>query len=558
MLNTENISSGFDVELHLGARWLRTALSIIIAERSADLPFEPTIISVQIIDEGGWDLRVRLAILGNVNASVSLNATGDALVLNTDNPLLPIETVSLPPFGALAGPPQLRKVMGDDDHESALALLLNINIRASAQDVDPLPSGTHLDRGNPASLSPYLPNGQHLALGISSTTFQRFANHIWHDSLRNEDGRHLILDDGERRGFWKRVDVDLNDERIRFQVKGEADIDNGFLDFFIDADINFTLTLTPVLTDDGRLKFETSTDLNIDTGLMGDFLAFLTGGLLAFPLMAISGGLLNPLTLGIGAVVALEVAENVVGDVVLREVIGEADDAEIIRSRQQTCHEGLIKLASPPPPEEDSAISVGPLDAIPSDITLITDREPELYTRYLSVNANFTELAMSGNGFGVAGSSSAGEKIIPHPVEINEVIYEEDELQGITYQRLATTTRKYLTVAEMESRLAEGSINLPVRLRMADTDSDYQLPEGKLATLCLYPQRIRRVDTVITHFEFPGPHVLSVADCVRLQNAGVLYLRGLQLIEPRDGTTPYFRSRPDASPDNNLESLPEF
>jgi hypothetical protein len=558
MLTLENITSGFDVELHLGAGWLRTALEIIISERAADLPFTPSIISLRIIDEGGWDLGVRLAILGDVNASVSLNAAGNALVLNTDNPLLPSETISLPSFGALAGPPRLQKVMGDDDHESALALLINLNIRASVQDVAPLPTGTHLDRGNPAATRPYLPSGHHLALGISATTFQRFANHIWHDSLRNDDGQHLILDDGERRGFWERVEVDLNDERVRFQVKGEADIDNGFLDFFIDADINFALTLTPTLTADGRLQFETSTDLNIDTGLIGDFLAFLTGGLLAFPLMAVTGGLLNPLTLSIGAVVALEVAENVVGDTILREVIGEADEAEIILSRQQTCHEGLVKLASPPASEVETEISVGPLDAIPSDITLITDRSPELYTRYLSVNAAFTELSMNEAGFGVAGSSSAGEKVVPHPVEINEVIYETDELQGITYQRLGTTTRKYLTVAEMENRLEEGSINLPVRTRMAATDSDYQLPEGKLATLCLYPQRIRRVDTVITHFEFSGPHVLSVADCVRLQNAGVLYLRELQLIEPRDGTTPYFRARPDASLDNNLESLPEF
>ncbi len=70
-------------------------------------------------------------------------------------------------------------------------------------------------------------------------------------------------------------------------------------------------------------------------------------------------------------------------------------------------------------------------------------------------------------------------------------------------------------------------------------------------------EAIRRPDTVVTDLQFASGGDLRVADAVRLQDARVLVVRGLQLIRPSNARA-YFRSPPDSSLDNNVENLPVF
>lgn len=554
MLDPNRLQSGFDVELHLGRGWLRTALGILLAEQAASFPIVPSIINLLFVSGDTWDIRVNIFPIGNVNAAIDISDDGRALDITTDNTLLPSLSVPLPRFGQLAGPPLLVKVMGDGEFGSALALLANVDIRATPQDEEPLPAGEHLERGDVSALQPVLPSGQHVALGISAATFDRFANHIWHDSLRNDDGEHLIMNGDDRLGVWKSVEAEVNNNRIRFVVKGEADIDNGFVDFFIDANVTAKIDLVPSITEAGALRFEMSTDIDIDTGLMGDFLAFLTGGLLGLPLMFITGGLINPATLSIGAVIALEVGERVVEGIAEREVFGDPD-SEGVLPPQPACDQGVVKLSTPP--VEATDLSVGPLDAIPSDITIFTDDEAPLFRRFRSVDASYAEIALNNDGLAVAGLTSAGERFVPHVVEIEEVHYDGEAFLGFTYRRIGTEDRNFLPEAEITDRMLTGDTAIPLRPGAPYEDGRFVVPDGRLVAMCLTPEAIHREDTIITHFRFPGDIIIAVGDCVRLQNAGALVLPGLQLIEPREGN-PYYRSRPDDEEDNNLESLPEF
>jgi hypothetical protein len=101
MINTDRISSDFDVELQLGGGWFQTALQVL-AEHNLLLPGTPVVItSVTVIFEDDWDLLVD-AIVGGfpvlLRASVTISDDGSQLTITTDNPLVPPRTI---PFGAL-------------------------------------------------------------------------------------------------------------------------------------------------------------------------------------------------------------------------------------------------------------------------------------------------------------------------------------------------------------------------------------------------------------------------------------------------------------------------
>ncbi|MEO8148571.1 MAG: hypothetical protein ABI723_13075, partial [Bacteroidia bacterium] len=340
MISTTRISSGFDVELQLGANWFRTALELLNEHKLLGPPGLPILIlDVQITFEPGWDLQINVFGLDEpVFAKAELSDDGNSLILTTSLPLVPPKTI---PFGVLkdlAGPPVLVKRGGDADHEAAMILLANLNIHAESQSQEPLDlSVTQFIRGNPEDAISFLPLGKDVAFGMSKETYKRFANNIWHTQLRANDGTHPLPDLENKKGDWEKVTMTASGGKIQIKLEGNVPVDSPIIDVVPDPHVTITLNITPKLTDDGQLTFSIDPDTDVDTGLLGDIFGALTGalgggivgGIIGFIVGLVTGGILAAVLTGlvIGAgiglvvgIIVIEVAEVVVEGIIQKEI----------------------------------------------------------------------------------------------------------------------------------------------------------------------------------------------------------------------------------------------
>jgi hypothetical protein len=560
---TSRIASGFDIELQLGGGWFLTAVNLL-NDHGLLAPGTPVIISnVQITFEPDWDLQID--VLGfpvPILARVQLSADGSQLTITTNLPQVPPIAI---PFGALsnlAGTPQLVKLAGDDDHEPALAVLANMNIQAGSQSEAPLPEGEFVARGDPAAAQSFLPRGQHIAFGMGRTTFARFANNLWHTNLRAEDGTHPLPDAENKVGSWSKVTMRPESGRFRLILEGDIPVDSPLIDIVPDPHVTITLLVTPMLVD-GALSFDIQTETDVDTGLLGDLFAALSGGVLGaiigFVVGLLTGGILVAVLVGaaIGAVVGvitLEVAEVVVEGIVQREIKAKLDGeplAEIHCNR-----DGIVQIAKPA--TDGGSFNLSVLDAIPTSIPIHTANPQNefLYKQSLLVTAVYDELAVNADGFGVAGTSGTEERFQPEIVRLTSVMYEDERLQSLTYRR-TDGAQQTLSVVDVLGRAADGELAPPFKIFQEPDDASLRIPEGQLACVCLKPVAIRQGRTIVEEIEFEGGLRLRVPDAIALQDAGALVVLGYQLIHPRDYKS-YYRAKADFFKDNNFESLPKI
>jgi hypothetical protein len=545
MPDTSRIQSGFDAELQLGRLWFLTAIQALIDNGVINLPNGIAITDAQIIDNPDWDLELQTSIGVMVKAKMEIR--DNKFVFTTDLGNIHFE-IKMPNFGKLAAPPLLQKVIGSNGYENAMSLLFNLDIRACPQNQDPLPAGEHMERGNPDHALSFLPVGQHIALGLARESFQRFANNIWHTELRDEDGSHPLPKPGEKKkGDWKRVKVSVTKERIKFTLEGEVPID-----LWPDADVTLAMELKPKLVN-GKLTFAIDTDLDVDTGFWGDVLAFTIGALAGFLIAIFTGGLLLIPAVGLGAVIILEVAEYIVGEVIERRIV--AKDINGQQLTYQTCSEEIIKLAFPRPSKD--GISIGALDSIPTSIPVLSDTDDSLYTRTVVVAADYDEITLDGKGLAIAGKSQLAELLEPQAARLVESIYEQDELKKLKYRVPSSGDEVTLDLSEVIGRLGENELKPPVRAESNPDNSVLDIPSGKLCCPCLIPTHIRRKDTIITHVKFSTGLELKVSDAVMLQDNAGVYLKGLQLIHPVNAN-PYFRAPANTTKADNFEELPGF
>lgn len=547
MLDTTRIRSGFDAELHIGGRWFLTAITALTDNGVISLPLNATITDVRVIDDPNWDLDVDTSLGITVQARMSITNNQFNFTTSWDNTSFQIP---MPNFGSLAATPTLQKALGDAEHEHAMALLLNLNIRASAQSEDPLPPNEHLARGNAADAVSILPNGQHIALGLARDSFFRFANNIWHTSLRAPDGSHPLPAPGEdKKGDWKRIKVSVTKKRIKFTLEGEVPID-----WWPDADVDLELVLKPQLID-GKLTFAMDTDLDVDTGFWGDVLAFTIGVLGGFLIALLSGGtlLIPAIATGVGAVVLLEVGEYVVGEVIERQLMARDGNGNMISGL--LCDNQIVQFASRKPAE--GGLSIGMLDAIPTSIPIFVDDSTVVHNRVVAVQANFNDITLNGSGLAVAGTSLATEMFAPNIMRLKESIYEQGKLTHLRYETPNQSEEAILDMDTVMEFLNNNELRPPLRVMDSFNDPELRVPAGQLCCVCLKPTAIRREDTVIKRIRFDSGLELDTQDAVMLQDHAAVYLENLQLIHPSNAR-PYFRAKANDSEADNFESLPEF
>ena len=563
VLDTTRIRTGFDVELLLGAGWFRTALQGMadIGALAADLPPPAppnpvvAITSVEIVfDEPGWDLRVGLTLDGfpiELLASLTLSADGSELIIATNVPGAGT-TVPFDVLGALDAVPVLTKVEGGGGFAPAIALLANLDLRASPQQADP---DQETPRGEPLLLESFLPADQDLAVGIGRDTFPRLANDIWHTQLRAADGSHPLPSEDDPKGSWKVVRMEPLDDRIRLTLAGEVPID-----LWPDAKVTVEIVIRPTIVD-GAVTFDMDVDSDVDTGILGDILAGLAFGLAGLLIGALLGGAL--LGAGIGfvvGVIVLEVVEVVIEGEVRRAIRAELDQQPV--APVLSCTMGRV-IAEAIPTGEGGGIALGVLGAIPRSIPIVTDQPDPLHERTLLVTTTFTEVLVNASGLAMAGTASIQETRQPLPVELTDRRREPADAQGTEGALLALSYRTgdaavhELPLQDVLARVAEGDLDTPLRIQPLPADADVALLGQRLASVCLLPTNIRRRETVITDIRFSTGLDLRVPEAVMLQDIGALSVRGVQLIHPANAE-PYFRAFADGSLDNNFENLPEF
>lgn len=554
MIDTKRIRSGFDAELMLGKGWFLTAIQTLTTNGILNLPLGITIIDVDIIDDSNWDFDFTTSLGGTLRARITIENSQFVFEINFIDP----EThnnitfnIAIPNMKNVSAQSlKLIKIMGDDMYENALALLFNLNLCAYPQDYLGQPIAGP-PRGNEDDAVPFLPKGQHIALGIARETFNRFANDCWNTRLRAEDGSHPLPSPNKKKiGDWKKVKASVTKKRIKFTVKGEVPVD-----VWPDMNVTFELELKPKLVND-KLTFSTKKDLDTDFGFWGDIMAYSIGYIVQMALILFTGGgaaVLLPASAGLVTVIYLEIGEAVAGEILERRIVVKDDKGNQLAN--VLCNEHILEYAYPKPSED--AIDISMLDAIPSSIPINVDDSDPLYDRMIIVKALYKEIAFNGDGLAVAGTSEPSELFQLRVARLVEAVYEGDKLKQLKYFVPETNNTAILDIETVYNRLKENELRPPLYFYSESEEAIFQIPSGKLCCPCMTPTKITRKDTVITHILFDTGLVLRTQDAISLQDSAGIYVKGLQLIHPKYGS-PYYRSKANKTTDDNFETLPEY
>jgi hypothetical protein len=553
MIDTSLIASGYDVEVQIGGPWFAVALRGLIASGGVELPPEVppgtpiTVLDVRVLgDDPAHDLEIDLLVgVFPITALANLALPGDGAELNITTDFGITVIVPFKVLEGIEGPPILDKVAGGAGTDDAMVLLANLDIKAADQSAN---ADDHVDRGDQSLVRSFLPSGKHLAIGVGRDTFPRLANDIWHRELTAPDGSHPLPDEDNKIGHWQKTSMKAESGRMRLRLDGEVPID-----WWPDADVDITIDVVPKI-ENGVLAFELHVDSDVDTGVLGDIFAFLSGGLLGLVIGLLLGGAL--IAAGIGAVLAvviLEVGESIVEGEVNRQIRARLKD-EVISALG--CSDGVIMSGTT---EEGGGLALKLVDSIPMSIPIHKDNPDPLHERHVLVRTVYEEVVVDTNGFAAVGSSTIGERFQPLVVEMVDRTRDpngEGALSALTYE--ADGTQVTLPLGGVLDRVGNGELMAnPVRIQPLPQDATTTLLAGTLASVCLRPDAIRRAETIITDVRFTTGLDLRISEAVMLQEAGVVHLMGLQLIHPTNAN-PYFRSPANQSTADNFENLPEF
>lgn len=406
-----------------------------------------------------------------------------------------------------------KKLPGDGSRQAAIGLYANADLQIAPQSGPP--EDEPIARGNPDIATSFLPTDRNFAIGLSLQTFQRMANHAWHQTGEEIDGdlKHPIFDPAELAEWEAAVEADPStpkpdpigkfvsfaitplNGRIRMRVKSRI-----FIDFWPDADVTADFNLTPDI-EGGNLGIETELDnYDVDTGLLGDLIAFLA--------------------LGLFGVLILEVVEAVAEGATGEQVEREGQD------RAAQAFSGL-----------------------PSTYRLFSQRNDPFYETHVLLRHFYLEANVDPLGMSLEGEARVEEADEPVPVEL------VDKTRSEMFPAFENLMSLFYRVPDF----LEGE---RIELLMADVIA--RLPVNRLTTVEMRPTAVHRTRTIIRDIRFAAGVDFTINESIFLLHSDVLTMPGYELIQPRRPgvygyvARPYFRDRADSSREDNLDELPTF
>ncbi|MGC9472501.1 MAG: hypothetical protein ACP5D1_13290 [Bacteroidales bacterium] len=405
---------------------------------------------------------------------------------------------------------KVRKVPEENGFQSAYGLYLNLNLKIASQDQPP--EQDFIPRGDMGLAKSFLPAHRTFVVGIDKKTFNRMANDMWHGFGELKDNgtwHHPVKDKDKKVGEYRSVSITPKDGKLKVTVKSVYFINN-----WPDADITATFLFTPRI-ENGKLLYDIKlTEFDADTGLLGDFLAFLIGGLLG----ALIGAFFGPVGIaigaaigGVGGIATIEITEAVLEGQYDDRAEEEAKDADVT-----------------------SAFS-----AFPVRKRLFTDDRDPFYHRHYEVVSHFDEANIDRDGMSLAGHAVMEQ--VNEPVE-TMIIDKKREASHDSWNGLASLKYRLASIGEVEMPIGEVLRRIPMK---------------QIQCVRMRPRAVRRKETIVTDIQFESRVDFHVHETVALQDAGGLVLTGFRLIHPKK-TNPYYRAWADHRIENNFESLPFF
>jgi hypothetical protein len=253
-----------------------------------------------------------------------------------------------------------------------------------------------------------------------------------------------------------------------------------------------------------------------------------------------------------GGVIIVEIKEAMNEGKIKRKVVASLEGEEI--PPIYTCEDGVVMEAEP---NEDNAGLVGSfVNSIPRSIPVGSDQPDPLHERTVTIEALYDDFQMDESGLAFAGSVEAKERFQPLPATLVGQRRENDRLQSLVY-RTPDDTEVEIPLDIVFERMQEGELRAPYKIRIPPGESEPRIPAGRLPSVCLNADAIRRSDTIIREIHFASGLDLKVSEAVELQDVGAIILRGLQLIHPKNAN-PYYRAPANNEIEDNFESLPRF
>ena len=405
---------------------------------------------------------------------------------------------------------RIKKVKAEDGYQAAYGLFINLNIKISSQKKKPEES--YIERGNLDLARSFLPEGKAFMVGMGKATFGRLANDMWHSLgvvKSNGSIHHPVMKKKKKVGEYKSVSIKPKSGYMEITNKSEY-----FIDYWPDADITAVFKLTPQLNA-GKMTYEMKLhEFDADTGLLGDFLSFMIGGLVG----AIVGLFFGPIGLviassigGVGGIATLEITESVKEDVYGAEVEKTAKKADI----------GSI------------------FSAFPLRIRLYTVKTDPFYYTHYELCSVFEDVTLNSKGM------SFGGKVNIQPAYEPEDTVIVDKKRGRPEEGIQGITRLTYKLD------VEGDIELPIE------EVIRRRQENKIMRVVLNPVAIKRKKSVVTDIKFLSGVDFKVEELIALQYKSVLVVDGHKLIHAK-GVKPFYRALADMLIENNLEKLPSF
>jgi hypothetical protein len=574
MIDTSRITSDYDFELQLGSGWFMTAITelhernlLIKPENIPNWLPDDLIISVdkvEIRSEKEYDIYLLLITNYDfeveVHISLSISEDGSNLILTPkllikqgeeDSIYIPLNSIA----DDLAEPIKLIKLKGDELHENVICIVGNMDLRTSDQRFEPLEEPSFLPRGNINDVQSFLPIGKHIAIGISTNSLDRIANDIWHKQLTDEDGKHPFPDKENKMGHWKSVTIKEskygphNLSRLLVKLEAIAYVDTPLIDIIKDPEITINIYLTPIIND-GKLTFETEVTSDVEFGVFGSLIAAAIGGFIGIGL--------------IGGVIILKVGESIIADtVVTKKVKGliSMKSHQFYAPKDEVLHFATIL---------GNGFNLGFLDSLPSSIPIHNDNPDLIHMRTIFVTNSYDTIIIDDNGLAIGGGTTITERYTPENAKLCDLIREGENIAELIYKNKDGVESSF-PIEEILERAKNDEVQEPLKaqevkdvlkslnLGLADEDIEVLMykKDGKIPIVCLYPEAIKRENSIITNIRFSTGLELKTKETVFLQNSGVVILPNLQLIHTKNGGS-YYRAKADNTTENNFESLPTF